>query len=1069
MSTSSIICPVCGTSNPAGFNFCGNCGARLAGETADHDAERRQITVMFCDLVGSVAMSLKLDPEDLRDVIRRYQQACVEVIESYQGYVAQYLGDGILAYFGYPVVHDGEAERAVRAGMDLIDRVEALGAELRRVHGVDLTVRVGIDTGLVVVGEMGSGSRKEHLALGETPNRAARLQSAAPPNGVVISESTQRLVAETFETEDLGPKALKGIAGEENVFRVERERLPGSPLDLFAFSGRMSTVGRAFEMDVFGECWTSVEQGGGRALTIRGEPGIGKSHVVQLFRQELRRARHARVECRCSPYLQGSAFHPLIDWLQRVLNFYPDQPVDERLDMVEFVCRHNELEDPDAARLLATLLSLPIDERYQNPGYSAARSREHTQEVLEALVLKMADDRPLLLIVEDMQWVDPSTRGFLERLARRAGSHPILLVLTSRDKISLDWPAGLPLTNLSLERLDREQVRSIIDELTGERQIPGSVVDQIVRKSDGIPLYVQEFTRMVLDANGIIDEGAELTADDLPGLSIPATLHDSLMARLDRLHPVKEVAQLCSILGREFSFELALAASRMPEGSLAEALSELVRVEVLLGEGEPPRSRYMFRHALIQEAAYESMLRSRRAVYHRRVARHLTEHRESESLETIAHHLTRAGETGAAARYWWRAGERAHERWANEEAVDYFSRGKALLRNQPESPEMRKLAFVLQAGLAVASLPIRGYTHPSVLDAFETAARLADDVDDAAATVPVIRGLWAYYTVLGDHERATALANQYMLLANQAKNPILRVEAMSVRGSTLLWRGEVGESRELLEQAAARLRESANDPPTAMSFQHSYVGALAYLSFGLWYLGAPDEALDRSGEAIAVAERLDHPFSKAFAFGFDAALKTYLGMPEAAYASAEQSFAISSKFGFPFWLNIGRVLSGWAIASSDPDEAVERMRSGLGSLQSAGVRIWTAYPSALLAQLLGERGRPDEALEMLDAVIERNRSNGEGFLLPEILRIQARQLDALGRVEAADTTRAKALEIAQRQQAQPLVLRIVLDILEHQDRASPKLRELLRTTTDSYADRFESKDLTSARRLLSPA
>ena len=1067
MSASSIVCPTCGTPNPSGFKFCGNCGTRLLQEeaVAEQAAERRQITVMFCDLVGSVAMSLKLDPEDLRDIIRRYQDACVDAIEAYEGHVAQYLGDGILAYFGYPVMHDGEAERAVRAGLDVVARMQSLSAELERLHGIDIAVRVGIDTGLVVVGAMGRGANKEHLALGETPNRAARLQSVAPPNGLVISQSTQRLVAEIFETENLGAQALKGIAGEEKVFRIVSERMPGSPLDLAAFNGRLSTMGREFELDVFRECWSSVEQGSGRVLMMRGEPGIGKSHVVQLFRQELSGVRHARVECRCSPYLQGGAFHPLIDWLQRVFNFYPDQSASDRLDMVEFVCERNGLEDRDAPRLLASLLSLPVEDRYKNPGYSAALARDRTQKVLEELVLKMADDRPLLMIVEDLQWIDPSTKGFLERLANVVPKRSLLLVLTARQRMQMEWPQGLPVTIISLDRMDREQVKTIIEEVAGEKSVPQAVVDQIVQKSDGIPLFVQEFTRMVIEADDDVDREEGLV-NDLPDLAIPATLHDSLMARLDRLHSVKEVAQLCSVLGREFSFELARAASRLSEIALAGALSELVRAEVLLTDGEPPRSRYLFRHMLIQETAYESMLRSRRAVYHRRVARYLIENRERESLEVIAHHLTKAGDVELAATYWCRAGDRAHERWANEEAIDYYSRGKNLLDDRPETAENRQLNFFLQAGLAVASLPIRGYTHPGVLAAFERAAELSDGNEDAASSIPVVRGLWAYYTVLADHDRAACFAEQYAVRSKKAGNPILQVEAASVRGSTLLWKGEVREARVHLQEAATGLRQIADEPPRALSFQHPYVGVLAYLSFASWYLGHPEDALEHGREAIEVAERHDHPFSRAFAYGFDAALKTYLGMTDEARKSAEKSFEISSRFGFPFWLNIGRVLSGWTMASTDPDEAVKRMQSGLDALQKAGVRIWTAYPSALLAQLLGDRGDPSEALAIVDGVVERNRSNGEGFLLPEIQRIRAGQLDALGRSDEANAERMDALELAQSQGARPLALRLLLDLMDGSEEPSAELRDLLRTTTDGYAENIQVKDVVSARRII---
>src|SRR5690606_11548998 len=377
--------------------------------------------------------------------------------------------------------------------------------------------------------------------------------------------------------------------------------------------------------------------------------------------------------------------------------------------------------------------------------------RERTHEILETLLLQMADDCPLVFVLEDEQWIDPSTRGFLEQFAAGAGGRRILVLVTSRERVRVRWPSDLPVTILSLDKLDVDHVRMLVRDLAAPRELPESVVGQIVQKSDGIPLFVQEFTRMVLEMHAPDEEEETPVPLASADLSIPVTLHDSLMARLDRLHPIKEVAQRCSVIGREFTFELALAASRMGESTLAEALVELVRADVLVGEGRPPRSRYMFRHALIQEAAYESMLRTRRAVYHRRIARYLAEKREEEELDVIAHHLSRAGDLEGAARYWLRAGRRAHERWADEEAGDYFTRGMALVRELPDSPENRTTSCFLQAGHAGALLPIRGYTHPGVLLAFERAAELADGVDDPAAAMPVVRGLWSYYTVLADH------------------------------------------------------------------------------------------------------------------------------------------------------------------------------------------------------------------------------------------------------------------------------------------------------------------------------
>ena len=1039
----TITCPRCSASMPASFKFCSNCGYQLqdaegdrlgegtSDEAAPRPAERRQITVMFCDLVGSVELSNQLDPEDLRDIIGRYQEASTRIVERWEGYVAQYLGDGILVYFGYPVAHEGEAERAVRAALEILKEIRLLRRKLREKYDVEIAVRLGLHTGLVVVGEVGSGQRRENLALGETPNLAARLQSVAPPNGIIISEATHRLVSGTFECTDLGPRIIKGLPREERVFLVREERLEASPLDVHGARGPIRSRGREGEVDAFRGCWEKVKAGEGRILVISGEPGIGKSHLVQLFRQELEDAPHFRVECRCSPYRRSSALHPITDWLHRVLNFYPDQPPEDRLSMIEFVAERNGLQDSETVPLLASLLSVPLNDQYQDLGYSPALRRERTEQTLMELMLRFRGDRPLVLILEDIHWADPTTKAFLSRFSLRLQELPILFLVTTRPWPETKWPEQVPVDSLPLRRLSRPQVEAIIADVAKDKLLPPQIVDQIVDRTDGVPLFVQELSKMVLESGLVVecDECFELAAN-APDLAIPATLQDSLMARLDRLLPVKEVAQLCSVLGRDFSYDLARAATRLPDASLTSALDRLAAAEILISEGTPPKSRYMFGHALIQEAAYESLLKSSRLDAHRRIAENLVESRDADEArpEIIAHHFARAGIRVEAARYWCRAGQNAHERWANEEAVDYFSRGYAILEGLPPSPDLQRLRFFLSAGLAVASLQIKGYTHPSVLSSFERARALVEHIDDASASAPILRGIWTHYTVLADHRRADQLALQLEAMAASVDDPLHRMEAELAMASTAFWRGRVHEARTSYEAILASYAGLDELPPSTLSAQHPFVNALSYLSLALWYLGFQEEATQRSREAVEIADRFHHPFSQAFALTFQTALYSYFDDREQAKISAQRAVEISVRFGYPFWLAISTMIRSWSVSDEDPDAAIASIMKGLSALRSAGARIWTAHPSAQLANLLAERGRTEEGLRVIEGVVKQADSCDEMYYLPEILRIQARLLADVSRWEEAEGVTERALTLAREQQAKPIVDRILADI-----------------------------------------
>ena len=1086
-AASTITCPRCGTPVAATFKYCPNCGLALADfpqptpnapadtpaelvQQAPPTPERRQLTVMFCDLVGSVALSLKLDPEDLREVIGRYQNVATECIEQYEGYVAQYLGDGLLAYFGYPVAHEDEAVRAVRAGREILTGIGRLNESLQDDYGIEVAVRIGIHTGIVVVGEMGSGARRENLALGEVPNVAARVQALAGENKLLASEATYRLVAPAFEGKDLGRHTLKGTDHEERIFEIVDERFLGSSIRISSdHPAALTPVGREGECAVFERCWQDVENGHGRALILHGEPGIGKSHLVHLYRHSVKDRPHRSVDCRCSPYYQSTPLHPFMDWLRGVLNFYPEQSPADRLEMIEFVVRQNRLTEPDAVALLAGMLSVPLSKGHQGLDIAPSLRRVRDEELLAKLFLRIAEEEPLLLTVEDVHWADPTTRSFLQRFAARLHDRRILLLLTSRPRPETSWGEDAPFESLVLRRLSRPQVEAVIDQVARGKRIPQKLVEQIVEKTDGIPLFVQELTRMVIESDLVTecDECFKL-ASDVPELSIPATLQDSLMARLDRILPVKQVAQICSTIGREFSFELARVVSKLDEPDLGVALQRLVEAELLYVDGVPPKSRYTFKHALIQEAAYESVLRGSRQTYHRRVAEHLIEHPDLEESrpEIIAFHLTRAQVRDLAAHYWRRAGEAAYARWANEEAVEYFTRGLALVNAGGPADDVRRDRFFLQVGVGLASLQLRGYTDPAVLSAFEKALTFAGELDDRTLAAPAIRGIWAHYTVIGDHRKAAAIAEDLENLSGRSDDPALRVDAELAHASTAFWRGRAAEAAARIERVLQEI-DNGEDRPTTLTVQHPKVGALSYLSLARWYLGYPEQA-DRIGrEAVEIAAGIKHPFSIAFANGFYAVLQTYLDDSECARISADHALETATRYGFPFWSGIGTVIKAWSEREEDPLRSIATMQQALGNLRRAGVQIWTSYPGALVADLMIRNERIEEGLALIESITARAAAGDEGYFLPEIQRIRARCLQAAGRNAEAVHVRSSALDLAQRQQARPVILRLLLDIADDEGTVTPELDALLHVTYSSFTEGIDTHEVVAARRAIS--
>jgi class 3 adenylate cyclase len=684
--------------------------ATRPGEFAPADAERRQLTVMFCDLVDSTPLAGRLDPEDYRDVVRAYLETCAGVIQRFDGHIAKYLGDGILVYFGYPRAHEDDAQRAVYAGLGMLEAMAQVNEHLAREHGLHLAVRVGIHTGLVVAGEFGGGATREPLAIvGETPNIAARLQGVADPDTVVLSAATYQLVQGVFACEDLGMPPLKGVATPLRVYRVRGECAAESRFEAVRASGLMPLIGRDEELNLVLRRWAQATAGEGQVVLLTGEPGIGKSRLLEAVRERLITEPHLRLQYQCSPYHTNSAFYPIIVQLARAAHFAPGDSPAQQLDKLEALLAQATTRVAEVAPLLAALLSLPTADHYPPLTLSPQRQKAQTIATLVDQVAGRSRCQPVLCLVEDAHWCDPTTLEVLERLADRVPDLRVLLIITARPEFAVPWMASHT-TALTLTRLSRAQVAAMVTQLTAGKALPPEVLAQILTKTDGVPLFVEELTKTILES-GLLREIGERYAltGPLPPLAIPATVQDSLMARLDRLAPTKEVAQLGAVLGREFAYEVLAAVSPQREPALSEALAQLIGAGLLFRRGQPVEAHYRFKHALMQEAAYASLLKSTRQQLHRRIATVLEARfpamAEMEP-EVVARHYTEAGLPAQAIPYWQRAAERAMARSAHREAVGSLEQALNALAHLPDTRETREQAVDLQLALSSALRPL---------------------------------------------------------------------------------------------------------------------------------------------------------------------------------------------------------------------------------------------------------------------------------------------------------------------------------------------------------------------------
>jgi class 3 adenylate cyclase/tetratricopeptide (TPR) repeat protein len=1115
-----VQCPSCQQENPAAANFCLNCGTKLAkvcpqcqqvlppearfcfacgqplkdGLTSSARrlasrqdlAERRQLTVMFCDLVGSTPLSQRLDPEELREVVRAYQEACAEVIHRFDGYIARYVGDALLVYFSYPQAHEDDAQRAVRAGLGIVAALPELNQQLQKIIGTQhvppLQVRVGIHTGLVVVGELGGRDYREAMALGDAPNIAARLQGIATPDTVVISAATQRLVAGLFLCQDLGPQDLKGVSTPVLAYCVLSESGVQGRFEVAVRKGLTPLVGRDEELGLLRRRWERAKAGEGRAVLLSGEAGIGKSRLGQTLKEQVLSEGATRIEFRCSPYYQNSALYPIIEHMQRLLQFASHDSPQAKLSKLQQALMAYRFPQADTLALLAVLLSLPHPEGAPPLTLSPQRQKQKTQEALVAWLVEEAEKAAVYCAWEDLHWADPSTLEVLTLFLDQVPTTRLLALLTFRPEFSPPWGARSYLTPLTLRRLDRPQVETMVDNLTGGKTLPAEVVQQIVTKTDGVPLFIEELSKMVLEAGWLraADDHYELIGS-LPPLAIPATLQDSLMARLDRLAPVREIAQLGATLGREFSYELLQGVSPVDEETLQHGLRQLVEAELVYQRGVPPQATYFFKHALIQDTAYHSLLKSTRQQYHHKIAQVL-EGRFSELTATqpelLAHHYTEAGLIAQAIPYWQKAGQRASQRSAHVEAISHLTKGLELLKTLPDTPTRMQQELTLQLALGDALFVGKGYTVPEAEKTYTRARELSQQLGETPQLFLALYGLWTFYFLRGEVRIAHERAEQCFSLAQSLQDRHLLSWAHTALGWTSYQMGELPSARTHAEQAVV-LYDAQKYPlstVTAGVRLDPRVSCLCYGTWALWLLGYPEQALRRSQEAVALAQGLSHPFSLAYALGGAATLHSLRREGSRAREWAAAVITLATEQRFPFWVAWGTMVQGWALAEQGQvHEGITRMRQMLAP-----------FTFALLAEAHGKVGQVEEGLTVLTEALAVGDKTGMRVSEAELYRLKGeltlQQFQVSDFKFQADNPQSaiynpqldaevcflKAIDVARQQQAKSLELRVVMSLsrLWQQQGKKEEARRMLAEIYGWFTEGFDTRDLQEAKALL---
>lgn len=1037
------------------------------------EAERRQLTVMFCDLVGSTALSTRLDPEDLREVIREYQDACSGAIARYDGFVAKFMGDGILAYFGYPRAHEDDAERAVRSGLEITAAV----AKLDTLAEDRLRVRIGIATGLVVVGDLiGQGAAREQSVVGDTPNLAARLQGVAEPGSIVVSEQVRRLAGGSFDYEDLGELTLKGIAQPAHGYRILGASETTSRFEAATQEGLTPLVGRDQEIGLLLERWKLAQDGEGQVVVLSGEPGIGKSRILNGLRGRLEGLGAQSLRFQCSPYYVNSALWPIIGNFERTLRFGRDEQSQSKLDKLEALIVNDHGRPLGDVRFIASMLSVPCEERYGALALTPQKYKDETLRALVEMTAAAACRQPSVMLFEDAHWADPTTLEVLDLLIDRVRSVPLLIVLTHRPEFQPKWTGHGHVSALNLSKLTRAQSSAMVSEVAGSKALPPGIIEQIAIRTDGVPLFVEELTKSILESGELKEVGDryEYVGSDR-SITIPATLRDSLMARLDRFAPVKEIAQIGAAIGREFSYELIEAVSPRIKSELDAALQQLTDSGLAFRRGIIPEAIYTFKHALVRDAAYDSLLRSRRQELHHKIAR-VMEDRFQNVAETkpevLAHHYTQAGRLEQGAAYWFKAGEIAIARMALTETIAHLEAGLGVICSLPASAGRDRSELETRVLLSTAWEAFGGWSTPQLTEVLRPALPLARRAGQPKVLARTLWGLWVNPLTQGRSAESLSWAEELLTAGEQADDEeLLLIGHMAVM-VTKYWLGDLLAADRHGQAIVGRyVRESHGH--IVMTMNHDPKSLMGmYGAVWVWMLGYPDRAVVIAEECFAHSRLIGHPFNYGFALICGAWAFHHRGEPDQFTACLEAARKLGREAGMPFisefcvstFVGIGLAQQGRL------SEGIESIRTSLGLFEAVGFGVTAPYIRSLLGEALALAGDLEGALASINLALEQidRPGSGERPHYAEILRLKGWALSLKGDHEGAEQTYLASLDWARHQQAKSWELRTSTSLarLWRSQGKDAEALNLLKPVYEWFTEGFETRDLREAKALL---
>jgi class 3 adenylate cyclase/predicted ATPase len=1006
-------------------------GAEVVPVVETREPEVRQLTVIFSDLVGSTELSEKLDPEDLRILIDAYRKVCSTAITRYEGQIANFAGDGVMAFFGWPRAHEDDAVRAVHAAQEIL-------TEVTKIPGaVTLAARAAICSGRVVVGQTG-GPAGWMEAVGETPNIAARLQMLAPPNTLLVSDSTQRLAAAAFNFQDLGLQELRGVTKPVRVHRVVAAKHTATRFEAAHTSSLTPLIGRSTELSLLLDRWQKAKEGDGQVVLLSGIPGVGKSRLIHELKASIQDAPYALLNYQCSPYHTQSAFFPIAEQIELAAELTANDSDADKFAKISAYLADATGDRGEAASLLAHLLSIPIEDRGGLSALTPQQIKNKTLNKLLEMILSLSARRPTLCIFEDAHWIDPSTLELLDLVMSRIERARVMIVVSHRPEFRRTWSTPANVTLHSLTQLSRSEVAKMITEMSNEGSLPQQILDQIIDKAEGVPLFIEELTTSILSAprqNGHQKNDFE-GPTPIRAAKVPETLHDALMERLDRVAQGRQLAQVAAVIGREFSYDLLTVASRTDETDLRSTLARLETADIIYRTGVVPSVRFAFKHALLRDAVYNSLLRGRRQEIHADIAVMLETHFHElvdNRPEILAYHYGEAGNNQKAIRCWRDAGRRALASSANVEAISHFRNALQCLSTLPDTAERTKDEIEIQLALGIPVIAVQGYAAAQTREAFARARALCLNVDNPRGYFQALFGLWGHAWMSGKNDEALAMANEFLSRAKTSSDAIVLMVGHRMMGSTLLTIGEFTEARRHFEESIALSKSEGKRPVHELYMVEPQVASLLLLSWDLWFLGHADQALARVSEALALAQGLTQPYSIAFAHYMTSVVHLLRGDPAHAQESAEQSLEMSREQRFSLYALLSTISRGRALGELGRlQEAITEIQTGIAEGRRIGVGFMLPMMQSWLADAQARSGDHKAALSIVEQTLhDIDDATGRSWQA----ELQRQRADILLKLDPSKTAEAQAylqsaLEIARRQSAKALELRAATSLAE---------------------------------------